>query len=76
MNALSNVSIRAIPDARDRRTSSQDNCFVLQPRVGRIPLRGNVRPEFERQVFLTGGRHVPAPSRSVDAHVRDQRYGL
>ena len=47
----------------------QDYCFGLQLRVGRNLLRQILRPGFERH-FLTGGRDVPVPSRSVAAHVR------
>ena len=33
---------------------------------GRIALRGDVRPGFERRVFLTGRHGPPAPWRSAD----------
>jgi len=51
----------------------------VQPRsVSRAdPFSGRFRVDIEyRRRKRTGGRNVPAPSRSVDAHVRDQRYGM
>ena len=53
--------------------------FKVQPRsVSRAdPFSGRFRVDIEyRRRKRTGGRNVPAPSRSVDAHVRDQRYGM